>query len=146
MDATEPVISLCAGNNIEPYLSAEPAVVMKKAKLDSTIEPAVVVAPQDVDLEEDDIDVVHVDVKIEGEEVHVKSKRERWSKVWKFLERLPIGNDGRERAKCKRCSKRYIYETTTGTGSLRGDEELSLEELADDVMQIDNKDTKFENV
>ncbi|CAH1424553.1 unnamed protein product [Lactuca virosa] len=41
---------------------------MKKAKLDSTIEPAVVVAPQDVDLEEDDIDVVDVDVKIEGEE------------------------------------------------------------------------------
>ncbi|CAI9272050.1 unnamed protein product [Lactuca saligna] len=99
---------------------------MKKAKLDSTIEAAVVVAPHDVDLEEDDIDVVDVDVKIEGEEVHVKSERERWSKVWKFFERLPIGNDGRERAKC--------------------DEELSLEELTDDVMQMDNKDTKVEDV
>ncbi|CAH1445030.1 unnamed protein product [Lactuca virosa] len=39
---------------------------MKKAKLDSTTEPAVVVAPQDVDLEEDDISVVDVYVKIEG--------------------------------------------------------------------------------
>ncbi|KAL7584678.1 zinc finger BED domain-containing protein RICESLEEPER 2-like [Lactuca sativa] len=118
MDNIEPVICFCP-DNIEPYLSAEPAVVMKKAKLDSTIELAVVVAPQDVDLEEDDIDVVDVDVKIEGEEVHVKSERERWSKVWRFFERLPIGNDGNERAKCKRCSKRYICETKTGTGSLR---------------------------
>ncbi|CAI9277530.1 unnamed protein product [Lactuca saligna] len=71
----------------------------------------------DVDLEEDDIVVVDVDVKIEGEEVHIKSERERWSKVWRFFERLPIG-----------------------------DEELSLEELTDDVMQMDNKDTQVEDV
>ncbi|CAI9278584.1 unnamed protein product [Lactuca saligna] len=90
-DNIEPVICFCP-DNIEPYLSAEPAVVMKKAKLDSTIEPAVVVAPHDVDLEEDDINVVDVDVKI------------------------------------------------------KGDEELSLEELTDDVMQMDNKDTKVEDV
>nr|KAJ0222468.1 hypothetical protein LSAT_V11C200088950 [Lactuca sativa] len=73
-DNIEPIICFCP-DNIEPYLSAEPAVVMKKAKLDSTIEPAVVVAPQDVDLEEDDIDVVDVDVKIEGEELHNDGRR-----------------------------------------------------------------------
>ncbi|CAH1417283.1 unnamed protein product [Lactuca virosa] len=74
--------------------------VMKKAKLDSTTEHVVVVAPHDVNLKEDDINVVDVDVKIEGEEVHVKSERERWSKVWRFFERLSIGNDGKEREKC----------------------------------------------
>lgn len=46
-------------------------------------------------------------------------ERERWSKVWKFFQRLPIGSDGRERAQCKRCLKRYICETKNGTGSLR---------------------------
>nr|KAJ0191176.1 hypothetical protein LSAT_V11C800401110 [Lactuca sativa] len=50
---------------------------MYKAKFDSTVELVVVVAPQDVDLEEDDIDVFDVDVKIEGEEVHVKSERRK---------------------------------------------------------------------
>ncbi|CAH1425906.1 unnamed protein product [Lactuca virosa] len=41
---------------------------------------------KDVDLEEDDVDVVDVDVKIEGEEVHVKSEREQWSKEFTAYE------------------------------------------------------------
>ncbi|CAH1449491.1 unnamed protein product [Lactuca virosa] len=54
-----------------------------KAKLDKTDTHSAVVAPQDVELEEeaDDIDVVEVDVKVEGEEDHVKMERERWSEV-----------------------------------------------------------------
>lgn len=67
--------------------------------------------------------MVEVEVKVEGdleeEEANVKMERERWSGVWKFFERLPIGSDGREMAKCKRCSKKYICETKNGTGSLR---------------------------
>ncbi|KAL7585178.1 zinc finger BED domain-containing protein RICESLEEPER 2-like [Lactuca sativa] len=62
---------------------------------------------------------MEVDVKVEGEEDHVKMERERWSEVWKYYTRLPIGTDGRERAECDRCKKRYIYETKNGTGSLR---------------------------
>jgi hypothetical protein len=83
---------------------------------------------KDVDLEEEsddsldgeeaDNNIVDVDVKIEGEEA-VKVERERWSEVWKYFVRLPIGPDGRERAKCKKCPKGYICETRNGTGSLR---------------------------
>ncbi|CAI9261342.1 unnamed protein product [Lactuca saligna] len=93
----------------------------KKAKLNKTDTHSATVAPQDVELEEeaDDIDVVEVDVKVEGEEDHVKMERERWSKVWKYYTRLPIGADGRERAECDKCKKRYICETKNGTGSLR---------------------------
>nr|KAJ0189405.1 hypothetical protein LSAT_V11C800448810 [Lactuca sativa] len=90
---------------------------MKRPKLDTT---STAVAPQDVELEEsDDIDVVEIDVKIEGEEEDVKMERERWSEVWKFFTRLPISKDGRERAECNQCKKRYICETRTGTGSMR---------------------------
>nr|KAJ0213884.1 hypothetical protein LSAT_V11C400220640 [Lactuca sativa] len=90
---------------------------MKRPKLDTASAP---VAPQDVELEEsDDIDVVEIDVKIEGEEEDVKMERERWSEVWKFFTRLPISKDGRERAECNQCKKRYICETRTGTGSMR---------------------------
>ena len=67
----------------------------------------------------DGIDVVEVDVKVEGEEANTKVERERWSVVWNYFKRLPIGSDGRERAECMRCSKRYISETKTGTGSLK---------------------------
>ncbi|CAI9277282.1 unnamed protein product [Lactuca saligna] len=59
----------------------------KKAKLDKTDTHSTPVAPQNVELEEeaDDIDVVEVDVKVEGEEDHIKMERERWyefSKYW----------------------------------------------------------------
>ncbi|CAH1432736.1 unnamed protein product [Lactuca virosa] len=93
----------------------------KKAKLDKTDTHSAAVAPQDVELEEeaDDIDVVEVDVKVEGEEDHVKMERERWSEVWKYYTRLPIGTDSREMAKCDKCKKRYICETKNGTGCLR---------------------------
>nr|KAJ0207743.1 hypothetical protein LSAT_V11C500259970 [Lactuca sativa] len=92
-----------------------------KAKLGKTHTPSTDVAPQDAELEEDidGIDVLEVDVKVEGEEGNITMERERWSKVWKFFQRLPIGSDGRERAQCKRCSKKYICETKNGTGSLR---------------------------
>ncbi|CAI9282581.1 unnamed protein product [Lactuca saligna] len=68
----------------------------------------------DVELEEEahDIDVVEVDVKVEGEEDHVKMERERWFEVWKYYTRLPIGADG--------------------------DEELCLQDLTEDVMKFDN--------
>ncbi|CAI9293329.1 unnamed protein product [Lactuca saligna] len=75
---------------------------MKKAKLGKTHTPSADVAPQDAELEEDidGIDVLEVDVKVEGEEGNITMERERWSKVWKFFQRLPIGSDGRERAQC----------------------------------------------
>ncbi|KAL4577802.1 hypothetical protein LXL04_013916 [Taraxacum kok-saghyz] len=94
---------------------------MKRAKLDKTHTPSSLVAPQDAELEEemDDIDVVEVDVKVEGEEANTKVERERWSDVWNYFKRLPIGSDGRERAECMRCFKIYISETKTGTGSLK---------------------------
>nr|KAJ0192782.1 hypothetical protein LSAT_V11C800403400 [Lactuca sativa] len=67
---------------------------MKRPKLDTA---SAAVAPQDVELEEsNDIDVVEIDVKIEGEEEAIKMERERWSEVWKFFTRLPISKDDRE--------------------------------------------------
>ena len=81
---------------------------------------------QDADIEENSEDssceddrVVEVDVKLEAEEGNVKNPRERWSMVWNYFDTLPIGSDGRERAKCKKCGRRYICETKNGTGSLR---------------------------
>ncbi|CAH1453354.1 unnamed protein product [Lactuca virosa] len=108
----------------------------KKAKLDKTDTHSAAVAPQDVELEEeaDDIDVVEVDVKVDGEEDRVKMERERWSEVWNYYTRLPIGTDGRERAECDKCKKRYICETKNGTG----DKELYLQDLTEDVMKLDS--------
>ncbi|CAI9302537.1 unnamed protein product [Lactuca saligna] len=101
---------------------------MKKAKLGKTHTPSADVAPQDAGLEEDidGIDVLEVDVKVEGEEGNITMERERWSKVWKFFQRLPIGFDGRERAQC--------------------DEELCLQELTDDIMEDASRNNKHESM
>ncbi|KAL4563192.1 hypothetical protein LXL04_027228 [Taraxacum kok-saghyz] len=78
------------------------------------------ITTKDVELEESDgIDVVEVDIEVEGEDDGVKVERERWSEVWNYFTRLPIGKDGIERAECNKCKKRYIYETKTETGSMR---------------------------
>lgn len=53
---------------------------------------------QDVEIKEvvDDIHVVEVDVKEEGEEDHVKMEKERWSEVRDYYSRLPICTYGRD--------------------------------------------------
>lgn len=45
-------------------------------------------------------------------------KRARTSSVWDVFERLPVGEDGRRKAKCTRCGKCLISESTSGTSSL----------------------------
>ncbi|KAL4557143.1 hypothetical protein LXL04_035315 [Taraxacum kok-saghyz] len=61
----------------------------------SFIEDSTLFQFKDAELEEemDDIDVVEVDVKVEGEEANTKVERERWSVVWNYFKRLPIGPD-----------------------------------------------------
>ncbi|PKU73906.1 alcohol dehydrogenase [Dendrobium catenatum] len=77
----------------------------------------------DVECDSDEYNNVDVgdvgDNVVKNEENNKKKKMRLTSTVWGHYEMLPVGNDGKQRCKCKKCGATYLSDSKNGTGNLR---------------------------
>ncbi|KAK6937691.1 Zinc finger, BED-type, partial [Dillenia turbinata] len=64
----------------------------------------------------------------------MKCTRKLTSPVWFHFEMLPLGDDERQKSKCKKCGKVYLAETRCGTCNLKHHLEKCLEK---DTLDVD---------
>ena len=88
---------------------------------------------ENVDAVEEDMDD---SVKLRESSCSKKSEKSRTSYVWKYFTRVGVGDDGKERAKCNGCNKKYVIGSQSGTSHLKRHIEKCSKLKFEDVRQM----------
>jgi len=88
---------------------------------------------KNVDAVEEDMDD---SVKLRESSSSKKTEKSRTSDVWKYFTRIGAGDDGKERAKCNGCKKKYVIGSQNGTSHLKRHMEKCTKLKFEDVRQM----------
>ena len=90
--------------------------------------------------ESTNVDAVEKDmdnsVKLRESSSSKKTEKSRTSDVWKYFTRIGASDDGKHRAKCNGCNKKYVIGSQNGTSHLKRHMEKCTKLKFEDVRQM----------